>query len=97
MEISLHLSEKRTKRVETKVITVSFRLLGLLRIMGTEFRLKNITFDVNLVEAARAQRQFLQMVDEHPCLYGGLHVENAVRRYACKYCVHLRAVSNCLS
>ena len=37
---------------------------------------------IDLVEAALAQRQFLELVDENPCLYTGPHVENAVRRYA---------------
>ena len=37
---------------------------------------------IDLVEAALAQRQFLKLVDENPCLYTGPHVENAVRRYA---------------
>ena len=37
---------------------------------------------IDLVEAALAQRQFLGLVDENPCLYTGPHVENAVRRYA---------------
>ena len=37
---------------------------------------------IDLVEAALAQRQFLKLVDDNPCLYTGPHVENAVRRYA---------------
>ena len=37
---------------------------------------------IDLVEAALAQRQFLGLVDENPCLYTGPHVENAVMRYA---------------
>ena len=37
---------------------------------------------IDLVEAVLAQRQFLGLVDENPCLYTGPHVENAVRRYA---------------
>ena len=36
---------------------------------------------IDLVEAALAQRQFLKLVDDNPCLYTGPHVENAVRRY----------------
>ena len=36
---------------------------------------------IDLLEAAIAQRKFLKLVDEHPCLYVGPHVQNAVRRY----------------
>ena len=38
-------------------------------------------FSIDLVEAAIAQRKFLKLVDEHPCLYVGPHVQNALRRY----------------
>ena len=38
-------------------------------------------FSIDLVEAAIAQRKFLTLVDEHPCLYVGPHVQNALRRY----------------
>ena len=43
---------------------------------------KDVQISIDLVEAALAQRQFLQLVDEHPCLYDGPHVQNAVRRCA---------------
>ena len=36
---------------------------------------------IDLLEAAIAQRKFLKLVDKHPCLYVGPHVQNAVRRY----------------
>jgi len=38
-------------------------------------------FSIDLVEAAIAQRKFLKLVDEHPCLYVGQHVQNALRRF----------------
>ena len=34
----------------------------------------------NLVGADLAHRQFLKLVDEHPRLYSGPHVQNAIRR-----------------
>ena len=37
-------------------------------------------FSIDLVEAAIAQTKFLKAVDEHPCLYVGPHVQNALRR-----------------
>lgn len=42
---------------------------------------KRIRIDVDLLDAALAHRQFLKVVDEHPCLYAGPHVQNAIRRY----------------
>ncbi|KAJ7379027.1 hypothetical protein OS493_018821 [Desmophyllum pertusum] len=42
---------------------------------------KQIQISIDLVEAALAQRQFLQLVDIHPSLYAGPHVQNAIRRY----------------
>ncbi|KAJ7379031.1 hypothetical protein OS493_018825 [Desmophyllum pertusum] len=42
---------------------------------------KQIQISIDLVEAALAHRQFLQLVDEHPSLYAGPHVQNAIRRY----------------
>lgn len=41
---------------------------------------KMIQFSIDLVEAALKHRQFLQLVDEHPSLYAGPHVQNAIRR-----------------
>ena len=41
---------------------------------------KMIQFSIDLVEAALKHRQFLQLVDEHPSLYAGPHVRNAIRR-----------------
>ena len=42
-------------------------------------------FSIDLVEAAIAQRNFLKLVDEHPCLYVGQHVQNALKRYEAKF------------
>ena len=39
-----------------------------------------IKLSIDLVEAAVAHRQFLQLVDDHPSLYAGPHVQNAIRR-----------------
>ena len=36
---------------------------------------------IDLLKAAIAHREFLMRVDEYPCLYGGPHVQNALRRY----------------
>lgn len=41
---------------------------------------KVIQFSIDLVEAALKHRQFLQLVDEHPSLCAGPHVQNAIRR-----------------
>ena len=41
---------------------------------------KGIHISVDLVDAALALRQFLKLVDEHPGLYAGPHVQNAIRR-----------------
>lgn len=48
---------------------------------------------IYLVEAALAQRQFLKLVDENPCLYVGPHVENAVRRYASVFQIQSRPIN----
>jgi len=42
---------------------------------------KTVQFSIDLVEAALKHRQFLQLVDAYPSLYGGPHVQNAIRRY----------------
>ena len=42
---------------------------------------KTVQFSIDLVEAALEHRQFLQLVDDHPRLYAGPHVRNAIRRY----------------
>ena len=47
---------------------------------------KQIQISIDLVEAALAHRQFLQLVDEHPSLYAGPHVQNAIRRYGLLVC-----------
>ena len=41
---------------------------------------KGIQISVDLVDAALAHRQFLKLVNEHPGLYAGPHVQNAIRR-----------------
>ena len=41
---------------------------------------KEIQISVDLVDAALAHRQFLKLVNEHPGLYAGPHVQNAIRR-----------------
>lgn len=43
--------------------------------------MEGISIHIDLVESALAHRQFLQLVDEHPSLYAGPHVQNAIRRY----------------
>jgi len=40
-----------------------------------------VHLSIDLVEAALELRQFLQLVDAHPSLYAGPHIQNAVRRY----------------
>ena len=40
-----------------------------------------VHLSIDLVDAALRQRQFLQLVDAHPSLYAGPHVQIAIRRY----------------
>ncbi len=45
------------------------------------FEEDKMVLNVDLIEAARHQLDFLQEVDRHPCLYEGPLVKNAIRRY----------------
>jgi len=47
---------------------------------------RGVHLSIDLVEAALKQRQFLQLVDTHPSLYAGPHVQNAIRRYLHWFC-----------
>lgn len=70
---------------ETKVVSLLFRYL-VKWIMSW----KKAHLSIDLVEAALEHRQFLQLVDNHPSLYAGPHIQNAIRRYLqwfCKWCL----------
>ena len=48
---------------------------------GGESRQIAMSDSIDLLKAAIAHREFLMRVDKYPCLYGGPHAKNALRRY----------------
>ena len=54
---------------------------NLIDINGGESRQIAMCDSIDLLKAAIAHKEFLMRVDKYPCLYGGPHAQNALRRY----------------
>lgn len=54
---------------------------NLIDVNGGESRQIAMSDSIDLLKAVIAHREFLMRVDKYPCLYGGPHAQNALRRY----------------